>query len=278
MGISALLSLRTREEFIMRKLFIGMLVCSVVFITFRDGYTECEGDINCSGAVDGSDLAALAADFGTTGCGSCDDVIARMEGLENKVAMLEELLEHFTRDGNNIYIEGANLHIRNGNGRTDSGLGFGLGNLIVGYNELRGSGSDDRTGSHNIVVGRRNNYSSYGGLVVGNYNWIFGAYSSVCGGTTNEAIGDYSSVSGGQFNKANGNFSSVSGGIDNTTDGLHASISGGYSSEAKGQYSSVSGGSDNIAEGICSSVSGGHNAYIFDIYDWAVGWCLSCDE
>ena len=39
----------------------------------------------------------------------------------------------------------------------------GLGNVVIGYNELRGAG-DDRSGSHNLVFGSRNNYSSYGGL------------------------------------------------------------------------------------------------------------------
>ena len=43
----------------------------------------------------------------------------------------------------------------------------GLGNLIVGYNELGNPNGDNRTGSHNLVTGQQNSFSSYGGLVVG---------------------------------------------------------------------------------------------------------------
>ena len=67
--------------------------------------------------------------------------------------------------GNDIVVSGANLYVNNGTGSTGGPVN-GLGNLVIGYNELRGAG-DDRSGSHNLVVGSRNNYSSYGGLVGG---------------------------------------------------------------------------------------------------------------
>ena len=73
----------------------------------------------------------------------------------------------------------------------------GLGNLIVGYDEPRLSGSD-KTGSHNIVVGFRHNYSSYGGLVVGEYNEIAGGYATVSGGYNYTTNSNYTSVSGGE--------------------------------------------------------------------------------
>jgi len=47
----------------------------------------------------------------------------------------------------------------------------GLGNLIIGYNELRGSG-DNRIGSHNLILGSKNNFASYGGMVAGTLNDI----------------------------------------------------------------------------------------------------------
>ena len=153
------------------------------------------GDLNCDGVVDGLDLADFSSDFGTTGCGTCDDVIARIDELETRIAQLESLLQHFTRIGNVIYIEGANLNIRSGSGET-SGTVNGYGNLIVGYNEEWGS-SNDRSGSHNIVVGEGHEYSKYGGLVVGFANTISGGYASVSGGNGNTASGPYSSVSGG---------------------------------------------------------------------------------
>ncbi len=97
-------------------------------------------------------------------------------------------------------ISGINVQIVNDSGTTDGAVD-GLGNLIVGYNELRGLG-DDRTGSHNLIVGDEHNYSSYGGLVAGHFNTISGLFASVSGGRSNTASGQYSSVSGGRPRQA----------------------------------------------------------------------------
>ncbi|MCP4137533.1 MAG: hypothetical protein GY754_41585 [bacterium] len=93
-----------------------------------------------------------------------------------------------------------------------SGTVNGLGNLIVGYNEIRvddvgnPTNDDDRSGSHNIIVGKWNNYSSSGGLVAGYQNTISGIYSSVSGGSRNTADGHLSSVSGGYERTATGTY------------------------------------------------------------------------
>ncbi|MCW5198701.1 hypothetical protein VU06_03010 [Desulfobulbus sp. F3] len=85
----------------------------------------------------------------------------------------------------NIYLTGANLHIRSGSGSTYGALN-GLGNLIIGYNENYSPTEDmpvaARTGSHHLVVGPYHSYSSYGGLVAGYRNTISGISSSVSGG------------------------------------------------------------------------------------------------
>ncbi len=197
-----------------------------------------------------------------------------VDALEARIAALEALFAGVTRAGDDITISGANVHIVSGSGTTDGAVN-GLGNLIVGYNELRGS-SDDRTGSHNIVVGKEQNYSSYGGLVAGLFNTISGPYASVSGGYYNEATGDsssvsggwdnvasnlYSSVSGGSFNEASGDYSSVSGGWFNVASDYGSSVSGGNQNTASGNYSSVSGGIMNTASGSSSSVSGGGQNY-----------------
>jgi hypothetical protein len=90
-----------------------------------------------------------------------EDLHRGWRGLPERVAALEELLKHFSRDGNEVTITGANLHLVNGLSSTDCtneqfeeipDCPNGLGNLIVGYNESRGQdGPDIRTGSHNIV-------------------------------------------------------------------------------------------------------------------------------
>ena len=135
---------------------------------------------------------------------------SQIDDLQDQMSTLLSTLEGVSRDGDTLKFSGMNVQIDNGTGSTD-GTVNSLGNLIVGYNELRGSG-DNRTGSHNVIVGKRHNYSSYGGLVGGYQNTISGPYSSVTGGKYNEASGSYSSVTGGYKNTASGAWSSVTGG------------------------------------------------------------------
>jgi hypothetical protein len=161
--------------------------------------------------------------------------------LEQRVEQLEYKLAHVTSGPDDITISGANLHIVNGLGATNTVNG--LGNLIVGYQEHRLAPSPNiRTGSHNVIVGRQHNYSSFGGLVVAQFNEISGPWASVTGGFSNSASGVNSSVSGGNANSASGLNSSVSGGVFNRASGITSSVSGGSGNNASGNSSSVSGG------------------------------------
>jgi len=178
----------------------------------------------------------------------------------------EEILSHmsivYLDDGvggavKTIRLTGANWQIVDGSGTTD-GAPTGVGNLIVGYNELRGTG-DDRTGSHNMVGGKEQSYTRFGGLVVGRRNAITGNGATVSGGRDSTASGDYSSVSGGAFNTASGSRSSISGGYGNTASSSDSSVSGGHYNTASRSFASVSGGFDNTASGYWSSVSGGYS-------------------
>src|SRR5262245_16941036 len=115
--------------------------------------------------------------------------------------LLTDLSKYLTIDQNtlngvrgpHIIFTGVNVHVRSGSGSTDdaqsaNGQPVGLGNLIVGYNELNPTGGL-RSGSHNIVGGSFNNFSSVGGLVVGVRNAVSGQYASVHGGDMNMASG-----------------------------------------------------------------------------------------
>ncbi len=154
-----------------------------------------------------------------------------------------------------IRFTGMNIQIVDGSGDTEGAVN-GVGNLIVGYNELRGGG-DDRSGSHNIELGMGNNYTLYGGAVFGINGEVSGRHATVLGGQSNTAAGDFSIVSGGLGNQASGNHSAVSGGAINTAEGLYSVVSGGYNNFAVGENSVVSGGYDNHANGDESVVSGG---------------------
>ena len=111
--------------------------------------------------------------------------------------------------GTDFIFRGLNVRVQNGSGSTFGAIN-GLGNLIVGYDEARASGSD-KSGSHNLVVGRNHNYSSLGGLVAGYQNTVSNHWVTVSGRTNNVASGQYSSVSGGAGNTSSGMFPSVSG-------------------------------------------------------------------
>nr|CAA9294406.1 hypothetical protein AVDCRST_MAG63-4890 [uncultured Armatimonadetes bacterium] len=194
-----------------------------------------------------------------------------------RVRALEAKTRAISRSGNELFITGVNVHIRDGSGYTDSGIahggpGSGLGNLIIGYNELRGDGTDARNGAHNLIVGNRNNFTSYGCLVAGYVNSVEAPYANVTGGFKNAVRWTHASVTGGSENLASGWSSSVSGGTQNqaTTDNASvgggskniasansASVSGGQVNRASGQYTSVSGGAGNVASGNSASVGGG---------------------
>jgi hypothetical protein len=195
-----------------------------------------------------------------------EEVEAQALTLAQRVAALESKLRFVTRSGRNMFITGANLHIRNGMGSTDCtdaqgnpipNCPNGRGNLIVGYNEPRVDGESIRTGSHNVVVGQEHNFTRFGGLVVGFRNEISGDFASVSGGNLNTASGRASSVSGGEENTASGFGAVVSGGSDNTASGEFASVSGGAGNTASGESASVSGGGQNAASGSHAVVSGG---------------------
>jgi hypothetical protein len=152
-----------------------------------------------------------------------------------------------------VQFSGCNVQIVNGDGKTESTNGEG--NLVIGYDEA----PIEQTGSHNLVLGTDQKYTSYGGIVAGAGNGISGPFASVSGGLANTASGSFSSVSGGAVNIASGESSWVSGGTFNTATGGLSSVSGGGLNTASGGTSSVSGGHQNTASGFDSSVSGGED-------------------
>jgi hypothetical protein len=139
---------------------------------------------------------------------------------DNQLAPISDKVQHFSRSGNNVFITGANVYVRNGLGATVNNGYNGLGNLIVGYNELRGiPGSPDvRTGSHNLIVGAGANYSRNASIITGVNNASVNNYASVYGGTGNFANATYSVVVGGYNNQTNGGWSTILGGRDRAAD------------------------------------------------------------
>ena len=169
-----------------------------------------------------------------------------------------------------IQVSGANLQIVNGEGKTNTTNG--AGNLVIGYDQSRQQACEEvepecipgipgrQTGSHNLIVGSGQSFTSYGDIVAGLVGTITAPYASVTGGFQNEASGERASVSGGSTNRASALFASVSGGEADTASGESDWVSGGALNKAFGFAASVSGGIQDAVSGPFSSVSGGRKS------------------
>ncbi len=157
-----------------------------------------------------------------------------------ELEVLERILPHldFVEDGvggkPTIQFSGVNVQVLNGEGKTESVNGEG--NLVIGYDENTGR---TQSGSHNLILGEQQSFSSFGGLVAGYGNTISGHESSVSGGALNTASGFYSSITGGMHNTAKVEAASVQGGSTNLAESRFASIFGGKELTAKTEYEAL---------------------------------------
>ena len=118
-----------------------------------------------------------------------------------------------------IQFSGVNLQILNGEGSTEATNG--AGNLIIGYDE--NPNTEPQTGSHNLVLGPEQRYTSYG---------------SIIGGRNNKALGPDTFLVG-VGNVARNEGSSVSGGFENTAGFAFSSIFGGKKLSTKADYEAI---------------------------------------
>jgi hypothetical protein len=151
-----------------------------------------------------------------------------------------------------VQFSGVNVQIVNGEGKTATTNGEG--NLVIGYDER----ARTQTGSHDLVLGEGQEYTSFGGVVAGYQSTVSGEWASVTGGSGNMASGEDASVGGGGANVASDLATSVSGGVGNWAGAFYASVSGGQGNHATGEESSVSGGFGNKTTDHLASVSGGY--------------------
>ncbi len=193
--------------------------------------------------------------------------VASAQHIPTLTAEQQEILSHmnivYLDDGQGgqmktIRVTGVNLQLVNGLGATN---GYptdpisnepaltqtnGLGNLIVGYNEPGHPAGDDRTGSHNLLIGLRMGASSYGGMAVGLGNRVSAPYATVSGGASNHSTGLAASISGGNAGVASGQTASISGGQVNVASALRSTVLGGSFNHADSQEGVVVGGSGNL--------------------------------
>ena len=177
-------------------------------------------------------------------------------------SIVSNLSDYVSVDTNNdsIVFSGANVFFQSGSGNTADGLSqgsslLGLGNLIVGYNES--TGTEIRTGSHNLIVGDHHSYEGFAGFVAGKNNSLQGEYNAVLGGKENVISGNHSTISGGYQNLSSGNHAAILGGHQNEASNSFTTVLGGGNNIASGSKASVLGGTDNIALGNASAILGG---------------------
>jgi hypothetical protein len=194
--------------------------------------------------VDSTDVRGVVLGYFTS------SLATRVAAVEAKLASVSLA----TVDGQpTVRFSGVDVQIVNGTGATDTANG--AGNLILGYD--RNLYSTARTGSHDLVIGDDNGWTSSAGAVFGTANTISGTSATVTGGDNNTASGPYSSVTGGNFNMASGSSSAVLGGASNAASGDYSATLGGQSNVASGFTAAVSGGIGNKATAMSSSVTGG---------------------
>jgi hypothetical protein len=138
-----------------------------------------------------------------------------------------------------IQFSGVNVQVVNGEGKTVSVNGEG--NLIIGYDESTGK---SQSGSHNLILGEEQDYTSYGGILGGFDNTVSAPTASVTGGEDNTASAMSASISGGFGNVASNDLASVSGGLRNSATGPAAWVDGGLMNSAEGRVSSIFGGDE----------------------------------
>jgi len=201
-----------------------------------------------------------------------DSLQSQLNSQSEDLALLNPLLNllpmanHFDYVGSSqtMVLSGVNLQINNGSG-VSYGVQNGVGNLILGYNEVEGgyhlpdgslAAGEVRTGSHNVILGPGHTYTANGGLV---------------GGYNNTLSSKGGCLLSGQSSLAGGNYAAVLGGMDNRATGNHSCISGGHSNTASGDRASVSGGLLNQSAGIATSILGGQYMQIFEQYETASG-------
>lgn len=140
------------------------------------------------------------------GGGAVDSLAATVSTLQADFEALNNRVPGCLQapDDSTALFAGCNVQITNGAG-CGTGCSNGKGNLIIGYNQALGH--EDRSGSHNLVIGDAHSYESAASLIVGYHNTITGnaLASAITGGAYNTVDGSYSTILGGQANTLSGN-------------------------------------------------------------------------
>jgi hypothetical protein len=216
-------------------------------------------DVSAEMETNTSNINVLQVDVGdaSTGLNALNTTVEaqglHLDDFEVRVSRGDELMAFVQIDSRgDVVFSDTNLVVTNGSGSTQSTNG--KGNLIMGYNAYT---DEERTGSHNIIVGDNNTFTSTASLIVGDDHSLAGHGSAIIGGELNLLSGDASVIIGGYTTDIAANLATALGGAHNTVTGTYATAIGGYSNTASGDFSTAGPGRENTASGEYSSVLGG---------------------
>lgn len=245
---------------------VAALLQRVVALESANGQLRSQVDgLIASSAAQASSISALQGDLADANAeiqqlqGTNDAQSLSIVSLDSRVTGLQTKTNAITTSGADLFFTGVNVHIRSGAGIT-SATPNGRGNLIIGYNEAASAPNPSvRSGSHNLVLGERNSYSSWGGIVGGVDNRISAPSASVLSGDSNQATGPQSVIVSGTGGLADDTTAVVIGGFQNRATGFRSVAVSGWQNDAQGSYSAILGGDTNVATATESSIGGGDN-------------------
>jgi hypothetical protein len=243
---------------------VGATACAIsLWLVMASGAFAASPVFLCVGEMAGSPVTS----GGATGSCKTNETPVALPSEKAQQETLLSILAHAKYEEKGVggkptvQFSGVNVQVVNGEGHTYTANGEG--NLVIGYNEQGGG-----PGSHNLILGNVQGYTSYADVLVGSGDLATAPFSLVTGGE-NAAEGYYTAVTGGTNNTARGNYATVTGGWRNSAIGKWASVSGGESNYAYGEWASVSGGEKNKASGKFSSISGGGVNEVASSGEWA---------
>lgn len=225
----------------------------------------------------GEEAGSAVTSGGSTGTCKAKETSVALPSAKTDQETLLSILPHIKYEEKGvagkptIRFSGVNVQVVNGENKEASVNGEG--NLVLGYDETGISGTGlcstfvppppaTQTGSHNLILGSEQSFTSYGGIDAGTCNTISGPWATVLGGDLNTANGGEryggASVGGGKSNTATGEWSWIGGGESNHTIGGINSISGGSENTTE-EYGepSILGGKRNTASGTGATIDGG---------------------
>ena len=175
----------------------------------------------------------------------------QITSLQAQVASLEAaaipgLVDYVSVDdlSHTVLISGANFQVVNG---SESQLSENaLGNIVVGYNPVDSVEQIDlRTGSHNLILGSGQTYLGSCNIIGGNGNQTNGDFGIVSG-LTNEYSGYGGGMIGGSQNVSSLSYGATLGGKKNTLNSDGGAIVGGYNNEVRRELAVVVAGQSNL--------------------------------